>query len=93
MLYVCQSTGSKVMLQHRYTHTVSLLRPNTDALDRIVLSMKLSMYVMKSKGIKRKSTLRNSRRAIAAPSLLASKAVVAVASKEVKVAMRTCVCN
>lgn len=40
-------------------HTVSSIRPKTDALDSIVLSMKLNIYVMNKRGMSRISTLRN----------------------------------
>ena len=49
----------KIELENR--RTVSLANPKTDALDRMVLSIKLNMYVTKSKGIIAKSILRKMR--------------------------------
>ena len=44
-------------------HTVSALSPNTDALERIVLSMKLKLYVMNMIGKSLQSIFRNTFRA------------------------------
>lgn len=46
--------------------TVSSINPKTDALDKIVLSIKLSIYVKNSSGISRQSILRTIRRMRAA---------------------------
>lgn len=46
--------------------TVSSINPNTDALDKIVLSMKFSIYVKNKSGMSRQSILRTMRRMRAA---------------------------
>jgi hypothetical protein len=60
--------------------TVSSRRPKTEAEDRIVLSMKLRLYVMNMRGIRRQSILRKTR--FASASCSASKWITSGAGCE-----------
>ena len=68
--------------------TVSSINPNTDALDRIVLSIKLSKYVTKRRGRRRLSTLRNTREAITGDSSGASCASAAGATVSITISRK-----
>lgn len=54
-----------VLVFSRHVLTVSCLIPKTDALDKMVLSIKLSIYVAKSSGMSRLSIFLNTLFAIA----------------------------
>lgn len=47
--------------EHVSRHTVDVFSPNTEALERIVLSMKLKLYVTNSNGMIQKSIFRKTR--------------------------------